>query len=346
MNRINKLLGVTGGLGCDCAVITDRANVRYLSGFTGSSGYLIISENERLIVTDFRYVEQAGIQAKGFEVKNSAGFKFGEYINKFENVAFENDSVSYKTYLWLNENCKKLSPLGDTILNIRSIKDSEEIGYIKQAAAIANEAYYHVIDFMKEGMTERQVARELEFYMLSHGADKLSFDTIVATGDHGSLPHAVPGDKVIRKGDLVVMDYGCVVGGYCSDMTRTVGIGSVDEDSQKAYNTVLKAQLACLEMIKPEVNCAEVHKLSFDIIDSEYPGMYGHTLGHGVGLEVHENPGFSFKHNQPLKPGTVITVEPGVYIPGKCGVRIEDLIVIGDDGFENLCTPPKDLILI
>lgn len=346
MERINKLLAVANDLGCDCAIITDRANVRYFSGFTGSSGYLIISQNERLIVTDFRYIEQAGEQAKEFEIINSKDFKFGEYMANFENVAFEDRTISYKGYLRYEKFCKKLTPIGGAISKIRRYKTAEEIESIRKAASIANDAFFHIIKYIKIGMTEREIARELEHYMVTHGADKISFDTIVATGAHGSLPHATPGDNVVSDGDLIVMDYGCKVDGYCSDMTRTVGVGNVDEESKKAYNTVLKAQLECLDMIKLGVNCASVHKHSFDVIDSAYPGLYGHSLGHGVGLEVHEEPGFASGYDIPAEEGFVLTVEPGVYIPGKCGVRIEDLIVITKNGYDNLCTPPKELIII
>lgn len=346
MQRVNSFLTHIHEMGCDCAIVTDRANVRYLSGFTGSTGYLIISSDEKLLVTDFRYIQQAAEQAKGFEIVDSATFKAAQYAKKFTYTAFEDEAVSYKQYLNIKKNFKRLEPMGGIIINMRSVKDEEEIKRIRTAEKIADDAFAHVLSFMKAGMTELQVAREIEFYMLSHGAEALSFETIVAAGDRGSMPHATPSSNVLKDGDLVVMDFGCVYEGYCSDMTRTVGIGSVSEEFCEAYHTVLEAQLKSLAKIKAGVNCAEVHNIAFDIIDGKYKGMFGHALGHGVGLEIHEQPTFSKRSDYPLPQNAVITVEPGVYIPGKCGVRIEDLVLATADGYENMTSSPKELILI
>lgn len=346
MKRINKLLEIMKEKGCDSAIITDRSNIRYLSGFTGSAGFLIISEKELLLITDFRYTEQAGVQAKSFEIKNSATFSVRDYAAKFESTGFEDFSISYSDFMRFGNLFKRLVPMGNAITEIRSVKDDGEISDIRKASEIANEAFLHVLNFIKEGVSEISIARELEFYMLSHGAQKLSFDTIVATGAHGSYPHATPDERTIKKGDLIVMDYGCVVNGYCSDMTRTVGVGAVDDECVKAYNTVLKAQLSCLDMIKPDSLCSDIHNNAFNIIDSQYKGLFGHSLGHGVGLEIHELPNLSSKSARNLVPGNVVTNEPGVYIPGKCGVRIEDLIVVTENGYENLCSSPKELILV
>ncbi len=346
MQRTDRLLTLIHEMGCDSAVITDRANVRYLSGFTGSAGYLIISADEKLLVTDFRYTEQAAEQAKDFEIKDSAIFKVKQYAKKFSYTAFEDEAVSYKEYLSIKNNFKRLEPLGGIIIKMRSVKDKDEIERIRIAEKIGDEAFTHALSVMKAGMTELQLAREIDFYMLSHGAERLSFETIAAAGARGSMPHATPSENVLKKGDLVVMDFGCVYDGYCSDMTRTVGIGNVCDEFREAYDTVLKAQLTALDMIKAGVNCAEVHNAAFDIIDSRYKGMFGHSLGHGVGLEIHEQPTFSKRSDYPLPENAVITVEPGVYIPGKCGVRIEDVVVATPDGYENLTSSAKDLILI
>jgi len=346
VQRTNRLLTLIQEMGCDSAVITDRANVRYLSGFTGSAGYLIISDNERLLITDFRYTEQATKQAKGFEIKDSATFKVKQYAKKFSYTAFEDEAVSYKEYLNLKKNFKRLEPLGGIIIKMRSVKDKDEIERIRIAEKIGDSAFTHALSVIKVGMTELQIAREIDFYMLSHGAERLSFETIVASGARGSMPHATPSENILKNGDLVVMDFGCVYDGYCSDMTRTVGIGNVCEEFTEAYDTVLKAQLKSLEMIKAGVNCAEVHNAAFNIIDSKYNGMFGHALGHGVGLEIHEQPTFSKRSDYPLPKNAVITVEPGVYIPGKCGVRIEDVVVVTNNGYENLTSSAKDLIII
>ncbi len=344
--RVNKLLTLLNEKGCDSAVITDRANVRYLSGFTGSAGYLIISANERLLITDFRYTEQATEQAKYFEIKNSATFDVKQYAEKFSDTAFEDESVSYKEFLDLKNNFKNLLPLANTLLKIRSIKDKDEIERIRIAEKIGDDAFSYALSVMKAGMTELQLAREIDFYMLSHGAERLSFETIVASGARGSMPHATPTENILKNGDLVVMDFGCVYEGYCSDMTRTVGIGEVCDEFHDAYNTVLKAQLTSLDMIKAGVNCADIHNTAFGIIDEKYNGMFGHALGHGVGLEIHEHPTFSKRSDYPLSENTVITVEPGVYIPSKCGVRIEDVVVVTNNGYVNLTSSSKDLIII
>lgn len=346
MQRVDRLLTSIHEMGCDCAVITDRANIRYLSGFTGSAGYLIISSDERLLITDFRYIQQATEQAKDFEIKDSATFKVKQYAKKFNYTAFEDEAVSYKEYLSIKKNFKRLEPLGGIMIKMRSVKDKDEIARIRIAEKIGDDAFAHVISVMKAGMTEQQVAREIDFYMLSHGAERLSFETIVASGARGSMPHATPSDNTLKNGDLVVMDFGCVYDGYCSDMTRTVGIGNVCDELREAYDTVLKAQLKAMDMIKAGANCAEVHNAAFNIIDSKYEGMFGHALGHGVGLEIHEQPTFSKRSDYPLPENAVITVEPGVYIPEKCGVRIEDVVVATADGYENLTASAKDLILI
>lgn len=346
MERINKLLAVIKNMDCDCAVITDRANVRYLSGFTGSAGYLIISEKENLLITDFRYIEQAKGEAKDFEIINIANFNERDYGNKFSSTAFENESVSYMEYLKTESNFKNLKPLNKELLKMRSIKDKKEIECIKKAEKIGDDAFSYIMSIIKPGMTELQIAREIDFYMLSNGAERLSFETIVASGARGSMPHATPSENTIKNGDLVVMDFGCVYKGYCSDMTRTVGIGSVSDELKEAYNTVYDAQLEALKKVSAGANCAFVHNTAFDIIDKKYKGMFGHALGHGVGLQIHEQPTFAPKSDYELSENVVISVEPGVYIPDLCGVRIEDLVLITKDGYENLTSSPKDLIII
>lgn len=346
MKRTDKLLARIAEIGCDACVVTDRKNVRYLSGFTGSAGYLIISESERLLVTDFRYIGQAAEQATDFEIKNVADFNAADYAKKFSLTAFEDGAVSYREYLSLKKNFRNLKELGSFMLKMRSVKEKEEIELIRRAESVGDDAFAYALGVMKEGMTERELAREIDFYMLSHGAEALSFDTIVATGARGSMPHAFPTDVPLKRGDLVVMDFGCVCGGYCSDMTRTVGIGEVCDEFAEAYNTVLSAQKAALGKIGAGVSCDDVHNTAFELIDAKYRGMFGHALGHGVGLDIHEEPVFSRRSEYPLPENAVITVEPGVYIPEKCGVRIEDLVLVTADGYENLTRSPKELIII
>ena len=346
MQRVNNFLKHIHEMGCDSAIVTDRANVRYLSGFTGSAGYLIISDKECLLITDFRYTEQAAKQTEGFEIMDAATFRMAQYGKEFNYTAFEDESVSYKEYLNIKKNFRHLEPMGGTIINMRSIKDESEIECIRKAEKIGDDAFCHILNNIKAGVTEIQIAREIDFYMLTHGAERLSFETIVASGERGSMPHATPGNNILKDGDLVVMDFGCVYNGYCSDMTRTIGIGNVSDEFAEAYHTVLDAQAKALSVIKAGVNCAGVHNTAFDIIDKKYPGMFGHALGHGVGLEIHEQPTFSKRSDYSLEKNVVISVEPGVYIPGKCGVRIEDLVLVTDGGYDNLTASPKELIII
>lgn len=346
MKRLDKLLNHIREIGCDGCVITDRKNVRYLSGFTGSYGYLIISENRKILVTDFRYIEQASKQTNEFEIVNVAKFNLKKYAEAFNTTAFEDDSVSYKEYLNLKKSFSRLKGLGNFMMELRSVKEAEEIENIRKAEKIGDDAFSYVLGIIRAGITEKELAREIDFYMLSHGAEALSFDTIVASGARGSMPHAYPTDAELKNGDLVVMDFGCVYNGYCSDMTRTIGLGSVSDECSEAYHTVLSAQKSALNKIEAGVGCDSVHNIAFNIIDDKYKGLFGHALGHGVGLDIHEQPVFGPKSQYPLPKSAVISVEPGVYIPEKCGVRIEDLVLVTDSGYENLTSSPKDLIII
>ncbi len=332
--------------GLDAMLITDMTNVRYFSGFTGSDGYALIGKKTALVVTDSRYTEQAAIQAKGFEVKNIADFDIKSAIDPCVKVGFENLTVSYADYLRFSEKIGNLVPTDMMLTDIRSVKSDYEIECISRAAEIADAAFEHIVGYMRPGMTERGVAFEIEMFMRTHGADGLSFDTIVAAGEHGSMPHAEPSDRVIADGELVVMDYGCTYRGYCSDMTRTVAVGDVSDDKLAVYSLVKQVQSDCLAMIKPGAVCSDIHRYSWDTLNGAYPGCYGHGLGHGVGLEIHERPTLSTKCDVRLEPGHVVTVEPGLYIPGKCGVRIEDLVLVTKEGYRILSKSTKELVKI
>lgn len=346
MNRIERLRAALTEKDLDAALITERENVRYFSGFTGTAGYLFIMDSEQTLVTDFRYLEQAAAQAVGFTITNVTEFDLQAAAKDCCAVGFEDLSLPYARYAKFCEKINKLSPMGQLLTNLRSVKDASEVDCIRRAAAIADQAFAHIVKWMKVGMTEREVALELEFFMRRAGASGLSFDTIVASGARGSLPHGTPTDKKLEHGELVVMDFGCVVDGYCSDMTRTVGIGDISAEQRAVYDTVLRAQTAVLEQIAAGENCAGLHKIAADIIDKAYPGRFGHALGHGVGLEIHELPTLSPKNDAPLAAGSVVTVEPGAYLPGVCGVRIEDLLFVGENQVENLTHSPKELQIV
>ncbi len=327
----------------DSVVITDRKNMRYFSGYTGE-GYMLVTDSECCIITDFRYTEQAQKQTDGFDVYDSADFAPEEAFGKFEATGFEDRSIGFSRYENLKKYFKNLVPLGNALYDMRAVKDEEEIENIRMAEHIGDMAFAHILDFVKPGVSERDVALEIEFFMRRNGAEALSFDTIVATGAHGAMPHAEPDERLIVPGDFVVLDFGCVYKGYSSDMTRTVCVGKASKEMRDVYDTVLSAQLSCLEMLKAGVKACDVHNNAQSIIDISYKGRFGHSLGHGVGLDIHESPTLSFRNSEPLKVNNVVTVEPGIYIPEFCGVRIEDLVVIKDDGVLNLTNSPKKLI--
>ena len=331
--------------GMDSAVVTNSADIRYLTGFTGE-GYAVISHSGDRIVTDFRYINQAKTQTDGIEICDVASFSAKEAFAGFKNTGFEDLSVSYKAYCGYKENFQKLTPLGAVLSNQRAVKDEDEIAFIKKAQDITDRAFTHILDYIKPGVTERDVALELEYFMRSSGAENVSFDVIAATGAHGAMPHAEPDGRLIGNGEFVVLDFGCVVDGYCSDMTRTVCAGKATDEMKKVYNTVLDAQLTALEMIREGIPGRDVHNRAAEIIDELYPGRFGHGLGHGVGLEIHENPNLSPRNPNPLKTGNVVTVEPGIYIDGFCGGRIEDLEVVQAEACLNLTHSTKKLIEI
>ena len=229
---------------------------------------------------------------------------------------------------------------------MRAVKSMEELEKISMAEQIGDMAFEHILKFIKPGVSERDLALEIEFFMRRNGAEDLSFDTIVATGAHSSMPHAEPDERKIQSGDLLTMDFGCVYQGYSGDMTRTVCVGKATEEMKNVYNTVLRAQTQSIDMLRAGVKSSDVHNLAAEIIDSKYPGTFGHGLGHGVGLDVHEKPRLSSKSDNILVENNVVTVEPGIYIPGLYGVRIEDLVVIKDKNVHNLTKSPKNLIEI
>ena len=346
MDRCKKLYHQMSISKLDAMLITDRNNVYYFSGFSGSSGYLVITEKEKILVTDFRYIEQAHNQATDFVIKDIADFDLTEYFKEGMAVGFENTSISYDKYNQFALKIKNLVPISTMLTDIRSVKDEYEISCIQSAADIADKAFEYIVSNMQEGMTEREVAIELEMFMRRNGADGLSFDTIVAAGARGSLPHAEPGENKLCCGDLVVLDYGCMVGGYCSDMTRTVAVGDISDRQLDVYNAVKRIQSSCLDMVKPGEKCSDIHEYSYNELNALYPGCYGHGLGHGVGLEIHELPNLNLKSHKLLVPGNVVTVEPGVYISGFCGVRIEDLVLVTEDGHRIMSKSTKELVKI
>ncbi|NMB24000.1 MAG: aminopeptidase P family protein [Firmicutes bacterium] len=351
MDRLIKLRHRLKEKGLDCLVVTSAENRRYLSGFTGSAGTLVITSTAALLLTDFRYVEQATHQSPEFtilrydELIKTLGQVFTEQGAK--RVGFEGDVVTYQQYAdWQGK-------LGDVewvatqeiVEELRMLKEATEIEAMERAAAIADTAWSQLLPRMVPGVSERELALELEFAMRRQGAEGLAFDVILASGPNGALPHARPGERVLAPGDLVVMDFGARYGGYCSDMTRTVCIGKACHKSRAIYDVVLEAQLSALAAVGPGKTGIEIDRVARQIIEEAgYGDQFGHGLGHGVGLAIHEEPRLSPKGNKTLKPGMVVTVEPGIYLPGFGGVRIEDLVLVTQDGYRVLSHSTKELL--
>ncbi|MGG4041459.1 M24 family metallopeptidase [Bacillus smithii] len=353
MEKIKRLREQFAQAGIDGMLVTSPFNRRYMTNFTGTSGVALISEEKALFITDFRYVEQAGNQAKGYEIVQH-GVPIHEEVAKqaeklgIQKLGFEKDHLTFSNYQDYQKAFKgELVPVGDIIENLRLIKSESEIKILKEAADIADAAFKHILDFIKPGITELEVANELEFFMRKCGATSSSFDTIVASGKRSALPHGVASDKIIEKGDLVTLDYGALYKGYVSDITRTVAVGKPSDDLKNIYQIVLEAQLLAVEKIKPGMTGKEADAIARNYIaEKGFGDRFGHSLGHGIGLEVHEKPLLSMRSDIVLQPGMVVTVEPGIYVPGLGGVRIEDDTIITSSGNETITHSTKELIIL
>ena len=353
--RLTKLRKKMKELSCDAVLVMDELNQHYLSEFAFTDGFLFITEKNAYLVTDFRYYEMALKGAnKAFEILMPDDRK--EFLNKviFENgvktVGFEGGSVSYDVYRRYADGYPQVEfvNIGDAIEVIRQIKSADEIAKMQKAQDITDAALSHVLKIMTPNMTELDVAVELEYAMRKGGADSFAFETIAVSGDGSALPHGTPRNVKLRPGFLT-MDFGAKYEGYCADMTRTVVIGKADADIKKLYNTVLKAQTEALAYLKEGADCGEADKIARDIIDAvpEFKGAFGHSLGHSVGLFIHESPRlYSRGFGRKLNVGEILTVEPGIYLFGKYGCRIEDMVAIEKDGIHNFTHSPKDLIEI
>ena len=344
--RIKKLLSLLSEASIDNIIITDPKNMHYYSGFYNGEGYLLMGKCGNFLVTDSRYTEYAKGLDTGFEVCDITQKSLSSFLDPKSSLAFEDKHISYSQFVNFSKLHPRLIPCGDMALKPREIKDDSEIECIKKAAQIADKAFGYVCSIIRDGMTEKDVKAEIDCFMKRNGAEDPSFPTIVAAGERGSLPHAAASDRPLKHGDLVVMDFGCIVDGYSSDMTRTIAIGDITEECEIVYNTVLLAQKKALSGIKSGVIAKDIDSLARDIIDKAYPRRFGHALGHSVGLDIHEAPNLSPKNEKMLSAKNVVTVEPGIYIPDMCGVRIEDLVVVTDEGYENLTHSPKELIKI
>ncbi len=354
--RADRLSERLPDAGVDILLVTDTVNVRYLTGYTGSNGIALVGPQKRVFVTDFRYVEQAAEEVDAsFDRRRSPQHLFegvGDALPAGEfRLGFEAAHVSVNEHARLRELLLERIELVATtglVEGLRAVKDPGELASIRAATALADEAFAVLIAGGLIGRSERDLATTLEFEMRRRGAKRPSFEPIVAGGPHGALPHARPRDTQIRSGELVVIDWGAQLDdGYCSDCTRTVVAGTVSDAAREVYELVLDAQLAALEDVAAGATGREVDAVARSAIQAAGHGdHFGHGLGHGVGLEVHEAPRLAQRSEAVLAAGNVVTVEPGVYIPGGFGVRIEDLVVVTDDGCEILTSVSKDLTLV
>lgn len=336
----------------DGALIVSPESRRYFTGFNASDGFLFITKSGSVFLTDSRYIEAAKDKIICCEVEEQKG-KLMDYAKRFncKVLAVEADRLTVTQLKNLRKalhGIKLTTVSTDKIIDsFRAVKNEAEIENICKAQRIAEAAFDHILGFIKVGVTEKEVALELDHYMLSHGADGLSFETIAISGANTSKPHGVPTDKKIEHGDFVTMDYGAVVNGYHSDMTRTVAVGAASDEQKKIYKIVFEAQLAVLRVLKNGVKCSDADKAARDVItEAGYGEYFRHSTGHGVGIEIHEKPFVSPKSTAMLRSGNVVTDEPGIYIPGKFGVRIEDMALITENGCKNLTKAPKELIII
>lgn len=353
--RLQKLRGVLAERQLDGIVISKPENRAYLSGFTGSSGWLLITAAKAFLVTDFRYVEQAQSQAPAFEVhkpENSAEALIAALCDEqnVKRLGFEGDYLTfdaYQGYTQVHQGRELVSSAG-LVERLRMIKDEAEIAIMQKAASIADEAWSHILGYIKPGVVERELAVELEYKMKKLGAEGLAFDIICASGVRSALPHGRASEKKIEAGDLVTFDFGALYKGYCSDMTRTVMVGEPSEKQREIYQTVLEAQLRGVAACKAGMTGKELDDVCRDYIKEKGYGEYfGHGTGHGVGRFIHEGPKLSFRgEHDVLEPGMVVTIEPGIYLPGWGGVRIEDMVLVTADGCRRLSQSPKDLVIL
>ncbi len=335
-------------------LIISPVNRRYLTDFDSSDGYLLISKKESVFLTDSRYIEAAERTVKNcndIALLKKALEQLNELIKRLniqQIYTEENIRVSEIKALEKNLECSVSAERTEELLTeLRRAKSEEEKNKIIRAQRIAERAFDNILGFIKPGVTEREIRIELEYYMLKNGSENPSFETIAISGKNTSMPHGVPTDKKVENGDFVTMDYGAVFEGYHSDMTRTVAVGYITDKMAEVYNTVLKAQLACIEKLKPGVSCKDGDAAARDIIKKAgYGDFFGHGTGHGVGLEIHEAPSLSPRSKHILTCGDVVTDEPGIYIPGEFGVRIEDMLYITETGCENLTKCDRNVIIL
>ncbi|MFA9380489.1 MAG: M24 family metallopeptidase [Acetanaerobacterium sp.] len=343
--------------GTDAAVIMSRPNRRYYLGYDShDAGLLFVTREAAYFIIDFRYIETARARISDAVVllQGDVYLQVKKLCDRHavKTAAMETGYVTFREAahirrMLFSADLLETDELDDLILRQRAVKDADEIATMKEAQRLTDKTFDYILPRITQGKTEREIALDMEFFMRGQGAEAVSFDFIVVAGKNSSLPHGVPADNVLERGDFVTMDFGAVVDGYHADMTRTVAIGEANDEQRAVYETVLRAQNAVLDRVKAGVNCAAMDKIARDIIDKAgYEGHFGHGLGHSVGIEIHESPRFSPHCNEKAPVGTIMTIEPGIYLEGRFGVRIEDCGVITQNGFDNFTKSPKDLMIL
>jgi Xaa-Pro aminopeptidase len=348
--RGERLAGLLAERDLEMTLVTELINVRYLTGFGGTNGVCLCGEGIRTFFTDFRYTERAEAEVEGWDVVTVGDDWLGGIAQRFSGtVGFEDEQMSVRTLQRLEEKLPDgvtMKPAGGLVERLRRVKEDEELAAIASAAELADEVWRWSIEQGLAGRPEREVAAAAEARIRELGAEP-SFPAIVAAGPNGALPHAEPGDRAIGGGELVVFDMGAKLDGYCSDGTRTFATGEPGEQARLVYETVREAQAAALDAVTAGVVGEAVDSVARAVIEAAGHGdRFGHGLGHGVGLEVHEGPRLSQRSDDTLAPGEVVTVEPGIYLPGELGVRIEDLVVVTEEGYRNLSGLPKNLEIV
>jgi Xaa-Pro aminopeptidase len=353
-DRARRLVELLPDTGVDLLLVSALVNVRYMTGYTGSNGFALVGPQTRVFVTDFRYVEQAAGEVDPSYDRRRAPQELLDAVGEIlpegaVRLGFDDAHMTVREHARLRRQLPErveLVKASELVERLRAVKEPGEIERIRVATVLADEALREVLEAGLAGRTEREVATALERAMIERGATRPSFDSIVAAVPHGALPHAAPRDVEIGSRELVVIDWGAEVDGYCSDCTRTVATGDPGDEAREIYDLVLSAQMAGVQAVRPGAGGREVDAVARGVIEAAGHGEhFGHGLGHGVGSEVHEAPRLSMRSNDELRSGNVVTVEPGVYLPGQLGVRIEDLVVVGEDGAEILTALDKRLLL-
>ncbi|MCI0714987.1 MAG: Xaa-Pro peptidase family protein [Chlorobi bacterium] len=353
MSRIEKIKEILDELSLDAFYITHIPNIRYITGFSGSSAIVIVTKGKNYFITDFRYKEQSAKQVKGFDI--SVNYLALEEIKKifssegFKSVGFESTRLTVHQLENLQKNFPgvKFTAVAERIEKLTMVKTPDEIEKLKKAAEITDKTFSKLLEIIKPGMSEKDVSAEISYWHKKFGAEKDSSDPIVASGWRGCLPHGVATDKIIERGEMVTLDFGCVYEGFCSDLTRTIAVGEPSDEMKKIYNIVYDSQLEAIKNAKTGITTKELDSTARDFINKKgYGEKFGHGLGHGLGIEVHEMPSVSQRTDVKLPEGVIVTIEPGIYIENLGGVRIEDDVLIKNGGCVVLNSSSKELIII